>query len=83
MKTANVGISANSYILGDDGRYVGTVLAETHGLGANVFVDKALHRNDDLTFENVLLSYLVDIDGNVKVYASEPVSLRLTIATDF
>ena len=82
MTTATVGVSTSSYILGDDGRYVATVLAETHTLGANVFIAKALHRNDDLTFENVILSYYVDIEGNIKIYADEPISLRLTLMPD-
>lgn len=82
MNTANIGVTKESFILGDDGRYVSTILAETHALGTNVFVAKATHRGDDLTFENVLISYMVDINGDIKIFADEPISMRLTILSD-
>ena len=72
-------ISSGSMILGTDGLYYGTVLATKHGLGTDVFVVRAVHRDDDLNMENVLCAYKVESNGDVKVFVDEPTSIRVTI----
>lgn len=56
-------LTNNSFILGDDGIYKATILATTHGLGSAVTVRTAEHRNENCEYENVLLSYMVDVYG--------------------
>lgn len=82
MGTYMGSIAPSGFILGDDGVYVGTVLATTHGLGTSVYITKMLHRNNDLTLENVILPYKVEANGDIKIYASEPTLIRYTVMQD-
>lgn len=82
METYMGSIAPSAFILGDDGIYVGTILATTHGLGTSVYLSKAVHRNDDLTLENVILPYKVEINGDIKIYVDEPTLIRYTVASD-
>lgn len=81
-KTYLTSVAAGDFILGDDGIYVATILATTHGLGTHVYVPKAVHRSDDLTLENVMFSYKVEINGDVRIYTDEPTLIRITIVQD-
>lgn len=82
MKTYVGSIAPSAFILSDDGIYVGTILATTHGLGKSVYVSKMVHRNDDITLENTILPYKVEINGDVRIYVSEPTLIRYTIVQD-
>lgn len=82
MITYPTSVSPNNFILGDDGIYVATILASTHGLGKSVYITKSVHRNDDLSTENVLFSYKVEANGDVRIYADEPTLIRFTIVAD-
>lgn len=82
MEVYRTSIGTSAYILGDDGVYVGTVLATTHGLGSSVYVAKAVHRDDDLSIDNVLIAYGVEVNGDVKIYVTEPTPIRITIIKD-
>lgn len=82
MKTYAGSIAPSNFILGDDGLYVGTVLATTHQLGTSVYVEKLIHRNDDATQENIIAPYKVELNGDVKIYVTEPTSIRYTLAQD-
>ena len=82
MDTFMTSVSPSQFVLGDDGLYVGTILATTHGLGTAVCVSKTEHRNDDLTTENVILPYKVETNGDVKVFVSEPTLIRVTIVKE-
>lgn len=82
MNTYSLSLLTSDFILGDDGIYVGTILASTHGLGQSVYVQKALQRNSDVTFDNIILSYRVELNGDVKIYMDEPAVLRIVIAAN-
>lgn len=82
MKSYAGAISPNDFILGDDGLYVGTVLATTHKLGTSVYLEKAVRRNDDVTQENIIVPYKVELNGDVKFYVTEPMTIRYTLAQD-
>lgn len=82
METYSASLLASDFILGDDGIYVGTVPASTHGLGQSVHVQKALQRNSDITFDNIILSYRVEPNGDIKIHMDEPAILRIVIAAD-
>lgn len=79
MNTYATSITDTSMILQDDGTWCGTILAEKHGLGSSAFVVRAVRRNADSNFENLLCSYETDGVGNINIYTSEPTSLRVTI----
>ena len=80
MNTFATSISDESMQMDDDGTYYGTVLASRHGLGENVFVVRAVHRdNTEGTQENVLCSYKTLSNGDIRIYVDEPVSLRVTL----
>lgn len=80
MEIFSTSVAAASMMLGDDGLYYGTVLATKHNLGTDVFVARAVHRNTDMTQDNVLCSYTVETNGDVKIFATEPTTIRLTLA---
>lgn len=80
MEIFSTSVAAASMILGDDGLYYGTVLATKHNLGTDVFVARAVHRNADMTQDNVLCSYKVETNGDVKIFVEEPTTIRLTLA---
>lgn len=82
MITYPTSVSPNNFILGDDGVYVATILASTHGLGSSVYITKSVHRNDDLSTENVLFSYKVEANGDIRIYSDEPTLIRFTIVAD-
>lgn len=81
-KTYLTSVSAGDFILNDDGIYVATILATKHGLGKHVYIPKAVHRNEDLTLENVYFTYKVEINGDVKIFTDEPTLIRITIMQD-
>lgn len=80
IKTAT--LAKGSFIRGDDGKYVATVLATTHQLGNAVHLTKVVHLNDDYTLENAICAYRVETNGDLKVIVDEPTTLRITIAND-
>lgn len=82
MKYYKGSIAPSAFILGDDGLYVGTILATTHQLGNAVYISKMVHRNDDLTMENVILPYRVEVNGDVKIFVTEPTLIRYTLVSD-
>lgn len=82
MKEYVTSVSPANYIRRDDGIYVATILGTTHGLGTAVHVTKSVHRNTDLTLENVLFSYKVETNGDVKIFTDEPTLIRVTIVSD-
>lgn len=61
------------------GQYYGTILAEQHNFGTNAFVVRAVHRNADLELDNVLCAYKVLSNGDIRIFADEPTSLRVTV----
>nr|DAU64758.1 MAG TPA: hypothetical protein [Bacteriophage sp.] len=63
----------------DNKMYYGTILATDHGFGVNAFVVRAVHRDSQLALENILCSYKVLSNGDVRIYVDEPISLRVTI----
>lgn len=80
MDTYATSIAASSMMVDDDGMYYGTVLASKHGLGENAFIVRAVHKdNTDLSQNNVLCAYETLSNGDIRVYADEPISLRITI----
>lgn len=80
MDTFATSISDESMQMDDDGTYYGTVLASRHGLGDNVFVVRAVHRDNTAgTLENVLCSYKTLSNGDIRIYVDEPISLRVTL----
>lgn len=79
MDTYATSITDTSMILQDDGTWCGTILAEKHGLGDSAFIIRAVRRNADGKYENVLCSYQTDSVGNISIYTDEAVTLRVTI----
>lgn len=82
METSVISLASGDFILGDDGIYVATILATQHELGTSIYITKAQHRNSDLTLDNIILSYQIETNGDIKVFASEPTSMRLTVVKD-
>lgn len=82
MTTYPCSIAPSAFILGDDGMYVGTVLGTTHGLGTSFCVTKMHHRNNDMTFENLVLPYKIESNGDLKVFVTEPTLVRLVLVSD-
>lgn len=80
MEIYSTSVAASSMQLGDDGLYYGTILASRHNLGTDVFVARAVHRDTNMIQDNVLCAYEIDTDGNVKIFAHEPTSIRITLA---
>ena len=64
--------TVNNFILQDDGRYMATIPAATHGLGTNYHVDKMLRRDDDLNWQNMLAVYRILSNGDFEYYVDEP-----------
>lgn len=64
--------TANNFILQEDGRYMATILAATHGLGTNYHVTKMIRRDDDLNWQNMLATYRILSNGDFEYYVSEP-----------
>lgn len=79
MEIYSTSISASSMMVDDDGMYYGTILASRHGMGTNAFVVRAVHKNNNTELENVLCAYKTEANGDIKIYADEPVSIRVTI----
>lgn len=79
MDTYATSISDSSMIRGDDGVYYDTIPASRHGMGTNAFVVRAVYKNADTELENVLCAYKTLANGDIIVYADEPVSIRITI----
>lgn len=64
--------TVNSFILQSDGRYAATILAETHSLGTSYHVAKAIRRDDDLNWQNMIPVYRILTNGDFEFYVSEP-----------
>lgn len=81
MNIYSTSVSGASMILGNDGLWYGMIAATKHGLGTDVYIVKAVHKDDtDISLENVLCAYKVDSSGNVYIFVDEPVSIRVTLA---
>lgn len=79
MEIVATSIASTSMQLGEDGLYYGTIPESTHGFGTDVFVVRALHRDSNMVQGNVLCAYEVQSNGDVKIFASEPTSIRVTL----
>lgn len=79
MDTYATSISGSSMMRGDDGVYYGTIPASKHNMGTNAFVVRAVYKNADTELENVLCAYKTQSNGDIIIYADEPVSIRVTI----
>lgn len=71
--------TVNDFILNDEGVYVATILATTHGLGTVVHLGKALRHIGNNVFDNVLPSYRTLVNGDFEFYVSEPGAYRIRI----
>lgn len=64
--------TVNSFILQPDGRYMATILADTHGLGVNYHVTKMIRRDADLNWQNMVATYRILSNGDFEYYVDEP-----------
>lgn len=60
------------FTLQDDGRYMATLPAATHGLSTNYHVVKNIRRADDLTWHNVVPVFRMLTNGDFELYVDEP-----------
>ena len=51
--------TVNSFILQEDGRYMATILASSHGLGTNYHVVKMIRRDSDMNWQNMIATYRI------------------------
>lgn len=80
METYATSVAASAMVQDEDGTYYGTVLASKHNLGENAFVVRAVRRDTTAqTEENVLCSYKTLTNGDIRIYADEPTSIRVTL----
>lgn len=64
--------TVNSFTRQDDGRYMATITAETHGLGTNYHVTKTLRRDADMNWQNMIPVYRILSNGDFEYYVDEP-----------
>jgi hypothetical protein len=64
--------TTNSFLPQSDGRYMATIAASSHGLGVNYHVEKAIRRDTDLTWKNMIASYRILTNGDFEFYVDEP-----------
>lgn len=70
---------ANNFIE-SDGKFVGTILATTHGLGTVIHVDKMQRHIGSTVYENVLESHCILANGDVEIYVDEADTYRITLS---
>lgn len=75
--------TANSFTQLEDGRYVATLTAETHGLGTIYGINRLIRRRDeDLVWENTAANYEIMPNGDFNLYADEPGTFRVNLVGD-
>ena len=79
MDMYGTSILGSAMLRADDGTYYGTIAATKHQCGDNAFVSRAVRKNEDGIWENVLFTYETATSGDITVRVDEPVSLRITI----
>lgn len=72
-------LTKNNFIENNEGIWVATVLATTHGLGAGVTICKMQKLGDDGEYHNAMSAFSVDTNGNIEIYVDEPAPYRITI----
>lgn len=79
MDTFATSINSTAMVRGDDGVYYGMVPASRHNMGTNAFVVRAVYKNDNIEMDNILCAYETKSNGDILIFADEPVSIRVTI----
>lgn len=75
--------AASNFTQLDDGRFVATLLASTHGLGTVFSVTRVIRRRDaDLVWENVIPNYEILPNGDFNLYTDEPGTYRIYLMGD-
>lgn len=74
--------TVSDFVLQDDGQYMASIPAATHGLGATYRVGKMHRRNDNRDWENQLATYKILADGTFEYYVSEPCVCRVYLEGD-
>ena len=74
--------TSSSFTLQEDGRYMATIPATTHGLGTDYRVTKTLRRNTDLEWENQLAVYKIRANGDFEYYSDEPCVCKVYLVGD-
>lgn len=75
--------TASSFTQLEDGRYLATIPAETHGLGTIYGLTRLIRRREsDMVWENTAANYEIHPNGDFYLYVDEPGTFRLNLAGD-
>lgn len=71
-----------SFTLQEDGRYMATITADTHGLSTNYRVEKCIRRDADMNWQNMIPVYRILANGDFEYYVDEPCICKVYLVGD-